>query len=75
MNTIACYKLLTGKDGQKGAAKDMIDCDRYGVMSDIWDCGVEMACEVGAPAAAKSVVRAAGDAELFAGRRSKIVNW
>ena len=75
MNTIACYKLLTGKDGQKGAAKDMIDCDRYGVMSDIWDCGVEMACEVGAPAAAKSVARAAGDAELFAGRRSKIVNW
>jgi len=35
-NTLACYALMTGADGQKGAAKDMIDCDRYAIMSDIW---------------------------------------
>ena len=46
-NTIACYKLLTGKDGQKGAAKDVIDCDRYAVMSDIWDYPADMAVELG----------------------------
>lgn len=44
-NTIECYNLLTGKDGQKGAAKDMIDLDRYAVMSDIWNATADMARE------------------------------
>jgi len=46
-NTISCYKMLTGKDGQKGAAKDMVDCDRYGVMSDIWNYRADQATESG----------------------------
>ena len=81
VNTIACYKLLTGKDGQKGAAKDMIDCDRYGVMSDIWDCGAELATEVGLRGAeAANQDRAAANRDRNRvddsfSRRSKIVNW
>lgn len=45
-NTIDCFKLLTGKDGQKGAAKDMMDLVRYAVMSDIWDYGEDEATEI-----------------------------
>ena len=37
VNAIDCLKMLTGKDGQKGAAKDMVDLMRYAVMSDIWN--------------------------------------
>lgn len=47
VNTIECYRLLTGADGQKGAAKDMIDLDRYAVMSDIWGYGADRATAVG----------------------------
>ena len=36
VNTITCLKMLTGRDGQKGACKDMVDLVRYAVMSDIW---------------------------------------
>ena len=34
-NTIFAYENYTGADGQKGACKDFIDCDRYAVLSDI----------------------------------------
>lgn len=37
VNAVDCLKMLTGKDGQKGAAKDMVDLLRYAVMSDIWN--------------------------------------
>jgi hypothetical protein len=33
--------MLTGKDGQKGAAKDMVDLMRYAVMSDIWNYSMD----------------------------------
>ena len=39
VNAIACLKMLTGKDGQKGACKDFVDLQRYAVMSDCWDWG------------------------------------
>lgn len=35
VNTIAAYGMYTGADGQKGACKDMIDLDRYAVLSGI----------------------------------------
>ena len=47
VNTRECFRLLTGKDGQKGAAKDMIDLCRYAVMSDVWNYGASEATEVG----------------------------
>ena len=37
VNSITCLKMLTGRDGQKGACKDFVDLSRYAVMSDIWD--------------------------------------
>ncbi|MBR1922012.1 MAG: terminase family protein [Kiritimatiellae bacterium] len=37
VNKITCLKMLTGKDGQKGACKDMVDLVRYAVMSDVWE--------------------------------------
>lgn len=37
VNAITCLKMLTGKDGQKGACKDFVDLQRYAVMSDCWD--------------------------------------
>ena len=75
VNTIACYKLLTGKDGQKGAAKDMIDCDRYAVMSDIWDmknCEIVEIPNTHFPLG-NSTISALRNST--AERRSKIVNW
>ena len=41
VNTIAAYGMYTGADGQKGACKDMIDLDRYAVLSGIMDYGIE----------------------------------
>ena len=37
VNAITCMKMLTGKDGQKGACKDFVDLQRYAVMSDCWE--------------------------------------
>lgn len=37
-NTIFAYENYTGLDGQKGACKDFIDCDRYVVLSDLCQC-------------------------------------
>ena len=71
-NTIACYKLLTGKDGQKGAAKDVIDNDRYAVLSDIWNCGPDRASEVGTKAA---IGEAGTEARHVRTSRSKRVWW
>jgi hypothetical protein len=48
VNAIDCLKMLTGKDGQKGAAKDMVDLLRYAVMSDIWSYPIGAATRVGA---------------------------
>jgi len=45
VNTIAAYGMYTGADGQKGACKDMIDLDRYAVLSGILDASEEMAGE------------------------------
>ena len=39
VNAITCLRMLTGKDGQKGACKDFVDLQRYAVMSDCWDYG------------------------------------
>ena len=44
-NTIACLRLLTGSDGQKGAAKDLVDILRYFAMSAIWSYGDDHATE------------------------------
>ena len=74
VNTIACYKLLTGKDGQKGAAKDMIDNDRYAVMSDIWNCGAEMATAVGEAANTHAKQLSNSVAGLSGGRGNRF-NW
>jgi len=46
-NIIDCMNLLTGKDGQKGAAKDFVDLCRYAVMTDIWNYRPEDAVEEG----------------------------
>lgn len=54
-NTILCYRLLTGRDGQKGAAKDFIDLDRYAVLSDIWNYRADQACELGEEPPAEAV--------------------
>lgn len=51
-NTIFAYENYTGKDGQKGAVKDWIDCDRYAALSGIFEYGEEDATECG-PGAAK----------------------
>ena len=40
-NTIFAYENYTGLDGQKGACKDFIDCDRYAVLSDLCQCTAE----------------------------------
>ncbi len=45
-NTIDCLEMLTGADGQKGAAKDFVDLVRYAVMSDIWGYGAADAAAV-----------------------------
>ncbi|MBQ2630669.1 MAG: hypothetical protein IJG13_13425 [Kiritimatiellae bacterium] len=80
VNTIACYKLLTGKDGQKGAAKDPIVCDRYAVMSDIWDSGADLATD-SSNSSNPSNFSNASNLSNFSNlsnpiaRRSKIVNW
>lgn len=51
-NTIFAYENYTGKDGQKGAVKDWIDCDRYAALSGIFEYDEEDATECG-PGAAK----------------------
>ena len=43
VNTIAAYGMYTGADGQKGACKDMIDLDRYAVLSGILDAAIDEA--------------------------------
>ena len=47
VNTIAAYGMYTGADGQKGACKDMIDLDRYAVLSGILETTEDMSCEAG----------------------------
>ena len=47
VNTIAAYGMYTGADGQKGACKDMIDLDRYAVLSGILDASEDEAEEGG----------------------------
>jgi hypothetical protein len=42
VNTIAAYGMYTGADGQKGACKDMIDLDRYAVLSGILEATEDM---------------------------------
>lgn len=46
-NTIFAYENYTGKDGQKGAVKDWIDCDRYAALSGIFEYGEEDATKCG----------------------------
>lgn len=53
VNTIFAYENFTGADGQKGACKDFMDCDRYAILSGICDTGPEDASEVG-PATVQS---------------------
>ena len=45
VNTIAAYGMYTGADGQKGACKDMIDLDRYAVLSGILEAMEDMSGE------------------------------
>ena len=45
VNTIAAYGMYTGADGQKGACKDMIDLDRYAVLSGILEATEDMSGE------------------------------
>ena len=40
-NTIFAYETYTGLDGQKGACKDFVDCDRYCVLSELCSCRVD----------------------------------
>ena len=82
VNTIACLEMLTGKDGQKGAAKDFVDLVRYAVMSDIWDYGADAAAEVDAEGGRHEVrhgenpqnQRFSRGAAAF-GRRKRAVWW
>lgn len=54
-NTIAAYEMYTGADGQKGACKDFIDCDRYMALSGLTEAEEGDARPLGeeAPAAAR----------------------
>ena len=58
--------------GIEGAAKDVIDNDRYAVLSDLWNCGPDRASEVGAKAA---VGEACTEARHVRTSRSKRVWW
>lgn len=75
VNTRECFRLLTGKDGQKGAAKDMIDLCRYAVMSDVWNYGPESASEVGENADGDGNADAKTARGRQQGRRVKRVWW
>lgn len=46
-NTIFAYENFTGADGQKGACKDFLDCDRYVILSGICDTSADDATVVG----------------------------
>ena len=47
VNTIFAYRTYTGKDGQKGACKDFVDCDRYAVESGVTQMDASEAEECG----------------------------
>lgn len=63
-NAIFAFQHYTGKDGQKGAMKDMVDLSRYAVMSDIWGYTWEDAHPIDAALVAKEI-----DSEIEERRR------
>ena len=69
VNTIAAYGMYTGADGQKGACKDMIDLDRYAVLSGILDSGIDEATEGNVPGASCVVLGAERKHRIRAGGR------
>lgn len=76
VNTLACLKMLTGHDGQKGACKDMVDLVRYAVMSDIWGWAGESSRPARSGAAAQG--QRPGEARGICrgvGRRKRKVWW
>lgn len=75
VNMIECVEKLTGKDGQKGAAKDFVDLVRYAVMSDIWNYGPDSARAPGAHVEHERKSTGRTGADIFAGRRSRRVWW
>lgn len=74
-NTISCYKLLTGKDGQKGAAKDVIDNDRYAVLSDIWNYGADKATKVAEGSGVAAGERNGSEARTGRGKAKRSRVW
>lgn len=58
VNTIFAYETYTGADGQKGACKDFIDCDRYVTLSDLTGFGADDATAVGESAGFEDARRA-----------------
>ena len=74
-NTRDCFKLLTGKDGQKGAAKDMIDLCRYAVMSDIWNYGADKATKVAEGSVVASGERNGSEARTGRGKAKRSRVW
>ncbi len=73
VNTIDCIEMLTGRDGQKGAAKDFCDLLRYLALSDIWNFSADAATERGDNHPVGSGhLRAGMSAATFGRRRSRV---
>lgn len=73
-NIIDCIEKLTGKDGQKGAAKDFVDLVRYAVMSDIWNYGPGQASVCGA-GESKESQRSRGPVDRISSQTRRRVWW
>lgn len=72
VNTIEAYGMYTGADGQKGACKDMIDLDRYAVLSGILDATDDEASEGAESAHGEKVAsRGANRRRIRAGGRRR----
>jgi len=74
-NAITCLKMLTGRDGQKGAAKDFVDLVRYATMSDCWSLPASAATVAGDPApgpSANASRRAARPRAAFGTRQTRV---
>jgi hypothetical protein len=71
-NTLDCLKMLTGRDGQKGAAKDFVDLVRYAVMSDAWNYPPDAATLAGETAAPAAAPRRNPPRDAFQTRKSRV---
>ena len=73
-NIIECIEKLTGKDGQKGAAKDFVDLVRYATMSDIWNYTADAARPIGFKETG-GISRVMAPVERMSGQKRRRVWW